>query len=301
MLSALLTRAQTPTLQQVTTAGNTTTTGVIINSSAGLRIGVDSANGYAVSSHVIKPSPSAYRTVRFDASSTDGNASWEFYNSSTAKTLVNIKQNGMMGVGTFYPEAALHVTSVNVLANGNRMAAVLGNTYNDWTAFGGINGGKIRGSNEGYLDLETYAAGTNSNLYLNLSSAGNVIVANGGGKVGIGTVTPQAKLSVNGDIFAKKVKVTQAGWPDFVFETSYPLMELNSLGAFIRENKHLPGIPPAREVEKEGLDIGDNQAKMMQKIEELTLYILELNRKLEKQQEQLVQQQKQLETINAAK
>lgn len=103
------------------------------------------------------------------------------------------------------------------------------------------------------------------------------------GNVGIGTSDPGSyKLAVEGTIGARKVKVTSGpGWPDFVFENDYKLMPLPDVAQYISAKKHLPGIPSAKEVEKEGIDLGEMNSKLLQKIEEQMLYILDLNRKLE--------------------
>jgi hypothetical protein len=90
------------------------------------------------------------------------------------------------------------------------------------------------------------------------------------------------KLAVNGNIYAKKLKVTQNGWPDYVFHHQYSLPSLKEIEEFIQRNKHLPDVPPANEIEKNGLDVGDNQAVLLRKIEELTLYLIELNKKMDK-------------------
>jgi len=123
------------------------------------------------------------------------------------------------------------------------------------------------------------------------------LYVNSNGSVGIGTSSPQAKLAVNGDIFSKKVKVTQTGWADYVFHPSYKLPSLEEVEEYIKNNNHLPDIPSAKEVEEKGLDLGDNQALLLKKIEELTLYIIEQDKRIEKQQEQIESQQNQIETL----
>ncbi|NCU06110.1 MAG: hypothetical protein GXC73_19290 [Chitinophagaceae bacterium] len=97
------------------------------------------------------------------------------------------------------------------------------------------------------------------------------------------------KLSVNGEIHSKKVRVTQTGWPDYVFEKSYVLPSLKEVEEFIQRHKHLPGVEPAKQIETNGLDLGNNQAVLLKKIEELTLYIIELKKTTENQQKEIEQ------------
>lgn len=101
------------------------------------------------------------------------------------------------------------------------------------------------------------------------------------GNVSIGTTTPQSLLTVAGTITAKRVKVTASGWADFVFEDSYTLPSLYDLENFIKTNKHLPEIPTATQVEKEGVDLAEMNKKLLQKVEELTLYIIDLKRQVD--------------------
>jgi hypothetical protein len=100
------------------------------------------------------------------------------------------------------------------------------------------------------------------------SSAGFAIM---GGNVGIGTTNPTQKLSVNGTVRAKEV-VVDTGWSDFVFDEGYKLKALSETEAFVKAEKHLPGIPTAKEVAEHGISIGEMQAKLLAKIEELTLH-----------------------------
>ncbi len=144
--------------------------------------------------------------------------------------------------------------------------------------------------------------GTESNHPLKLMAGyGNdVMILTTNGNVGIGTNNPQYKLSVNGDIAARKVRVTQNGWADYVFDSSYQLPHLDSVASYIQSNKHLPGIPSVAEINEKGLDIGDIQQKQMQKIEELQLYILQQQKELDtlRQQVKLMKElQKEIESL----
>jgi hypothetical protein len=103
------------------------------------------------------------------------------------------------------------------------------------------------------------------------------------GNVGIGTTNPDPayKLSVNGTIRAKEIKVN-TNWSDFVFEDNYKLMPLSEVEEFVKKNKHLPDIPSEKEVKKNGVSVGEMQSKLLQKIEELTLYVIDQNKKMDK-------------------
>ncbi|MGN6493882.1 MAG: hypothetical protein ACTHLE_17925 [Agriterribacter sp.] len=110
------------------------------------------------------------------------------------------------------------------------------------------------------------------------------------GKVAIGTQNvndPDYKLFVETGVRTRKIKVDQATWPDYVFNDDYNLRPLDEVERFISTNKHLPDVPSAAEVQKEGLNLGDNQAVLLQKIEELTLYVIELKKLIKDQQDQI--------------
>jgi len=103
-----------------------------------------------------------------------------------------------------------------------------------------------------------------------------------GGKVGIGTSDPKNKLSVNGTIWAKEIKVRLTDAADWVFKDSYNLRSLTELENYIKENKHLPEIPSAKEFEKNDMEVSKMTNKLLQKIEELSLYVIELNKQNKK-------------------
>ncbi|WP_448105179.1 hypothetical protein [Pedobacter panaciterrae] len=126
------------------------------------------------------------------------------------------------------------------------------------------------------------------------------------GNVGIGTATPNAKLAVNGNIRAKEIKVENANWPDYVFAKEYQLTSLQQTEKHIKEKGHLPGIPSAQEVKANGVDLGDMNAKLLKKIEEITLYLIEIKKenelgkaKIEKLEEQFGQQQLDIKKLKA--
>lgn len=108
-----------------------------------------------------------------------------------------------------------------------------------------------------------------------------------GGNVGIGTDNPQKLLDVKGTIHAQNIEVDLNGWSDFVFDKDYKLPTLLEIEAHINEHNRLPDIPSEKQVKEEGINIGEMQAKLLQKIEELTLYVIDQNKKIEEQQQQI--------------
>lgn len=96
------------------------------------------------------------------------------------------------------------------------------------------------------------------------------------GSIGIGTSTPDEKLTVNGVIHSKEVKVNlNVPAPDYVFEPDYKLTPLDELKVYLDKNRHLPEIPSATQMEKDGINLSDMNVKLLKKIEELTLYLIE--------------------------
>ncbi|MDZ4748559.1 MAG: hypothetical protein SH808_08730 [Saprospiraceae bacterium] len=136
------------------------------------------------------------------------------------------------------------------------------------TRVGGVSGGF------GTFSNHIMRIFSNSIAVINIDPAGNIAM-------GTPDPLPGYKLAVNGSIKAKELVIETVGWPDYVFGKNYHLMSLADIEKFIQLNHHLPNIPSAGEIEKSGIPVGEMQQKMMEKIEELTLHAIELNRRIE--------------------
>ena len=141
--------------------------------------------------------------------------------------------------------------------------------------------------NSGSEDVSLGSQGGEGNRTLTLAAGGRAqlkILSNG--NIGIGTLSPTSKLDVNGTIRSKEVKIEATGWSDFVFDEKYQLPSLSEVENHIKEHKHLRDIPSEREVIENGISVGEMQAKLLQKIEELTLYVIEQDKKIESLQKE---------------
>lgn len=140
-------------------------------------------------------------------------------------------------------------------------------------------------ASSGAIQIKTNVAfGGATNRYLRLGWKDNnaifasALAINDDLNVGIGTITPDSKLAVNGTIHSKEVKVDMNGWSDFVFKKDYDLPTLEEVEKHIAEKGHLENIPSEEEVLKNGINLGEMNSKLLQKIEELTLYLIELEK-----------------------
>lgn len=175
---------------------------------------------------------------------------------------------GNVGIGTFSPSSKLEVKGPST-----------------WQGTIRVNSGAGQYSSYGWMIGDTLQ--WSAYAHPGTTPAGGLIFANGAGSdsvtfsqngnVGIGTTHPTHKLAVNGAIRAKEV-IVDTGWADYVFADDYKLKPLSEVEAHIKEKKHLPGIPSAEEVAENGVSIGEMQARLLAKVEELTLHLIDLKK-----------------------
>lgn len=193
-------------------------------------------------------------------------------------------ENGNVGIGTNNPFSRLHVK------DGPHTGTIaLGDDAYPTLLYSSASSEEFRIDNRssfiGYLTF--YPNGQSTTLgaeAMRICASGNI---------GIGTTDPKNyRLAVNGKIRAQEIKVEASPWPDYVFADSYSLPTLQETEKHIKEKGHLPGIPSAAEVKANGIDLGEMNVKLLQKIEELTLHFInehksskenleKINRKLE--------------------
>lgn len=175
---------------------------------------------------------------------------------------------GNVGIGTTSPNATLQIGDSN--NSGNPAAEIeikrlslapVTHSGSDWFF--------TTRDNNPYANLDI---GYSNNKTITLRHDGNV---------GIGSPNPTSKLTVAGNINSREVKVSVDAGADFVFDKDYALPSLQEVEKFVTVNKHLPEIASAKEMQKEGINLSEMNIKLLQKIEELTLYVIEQNKRIE--------------------
>jgi hypothetical protein len=196
--------------------------------------------------------------------------------------------DGNIGIGTANPLAKLEVYNGNILVRNaanidNESTIMIAHSikYADRDTFG--------------ISLRTITQSSGTNAYgMQFFTQESYITGQteklrilGNGNVGIGVINPTNKLDVNGTIHSKEVKVDLLGWSDFVFKKNYKLPTLEEVENHIKEKGHLENIPSEEEVLKNGINLGEMDSKLLQKIEELTLYSINQNKKIEEQAKEI--------------
>jgi hypothetical protein len=197
---------------------------------------------------------------------------------------VRIQGNGNVGIGTISPDAKLVVNGDAKVKENLFISGASGSytTGDNPVLYFGVNSdfAKINVPFGDKMILSSYHGYTFKTSY-NGATALPALTIGITGDVGIGTTTPDSKLAVNGTIHSKEVKVDMLGWPDYVFKKEYDLPTLEEVEKHINEKGHLQNIPSEEEVLKNGINLGEMNAKLLQKMEEMTLYMSEMKKENE--------------------
>lgn len=151
-------------------------------------------------------------------------------------------------------------------------------------------------SNRQWLNIVNATEPTLPQVSIQIDDKGTVN-QNINGNVGIGTDAPSEKLTVSGTIKAKEIIVDENTGADFVFRKDYALPSLSEVERFIKKNGHLAEIPSAEEMKKNGIRVGDLQMKLLQKVEELTLYSIKQKKEYDKRFKEQQKRIKKLKTL----
>ncbi|QKJ31063.1 hypothetical protein HQ865_15305 [Mucilaginibacter mali] len=215
-----------------------------------------------------------------------------------ANTKMIVKSSGNVGIGTLSPAGTLQVkqSSYDLLTGTYTLDIGLGGTSAGWArAFRVVNSSNSDGKDGGAFGA--VGSGTAPNyVYMSIPTADatgydsqKIIALDNSGNVGIGTTNPQGyKLAVKGSLIAEEIKVKlSSSWPDYVFKPSYKLPTLAEVKTYIDKNQHLPDVPSADDVAKNGLDVGEMNKLLMKKVEELTLYLIGQDKAKQDQQKEI--------------
>lgn len=216
---------------------------------------------------------------------------------TTSGTNIYNSNTGNVGIGITTPTSPLHVNTNSYL-----VAQFKANTSSNSMITFTNNSGQMN-IGIGGVTTHPYIWSGTGNLFIGGDGPNPTIYVKGmtSGSVGIGTTNVNDvnySLFVQLGIRTRKIKVDQLTWPDYVFNKNYKLLTLDDVEQYIKSHEHLPGVSSAKEIEDEGLDLGENQAVLLKKIEELTLYLIDHNKKFEEQIKRLDQQGRRIDELN---
>lgn len=250
------------------------------------------SNGWTKDGLTISANPDInYSSVRINSKHSSVTDRGVLNVTRSANSLFYVRTDGNIGIGTTNPigrfqlvDNQLNIYTSSGLSNGwtKDGLTISANPDVNYSSVR-INSDHSSVANRGVLNV---TRSSNSLFYVRTD-----------GNIGVGTTNPTSKLVVNGKIHSNEVKVDLNIWPDFVFTDDYQLHTLEEIEKYILQHKHLPGIPTANEVAESGVNLGELNANLLQKIEELTLYIIELNKESREQKNLIDELQKEVSAL----
>lgn len=209
--------------------------------------------------------------------------------------------SGKFGIGTATPDYTLTINGNLKVTNGGNQFSYNGGADMIFRYSPRGTGGRAFVHADGNILAlnfgSDFSGGTRIGNDVYFKDGGNSYIYSG--NLGIGTASPAYKLDVIGTIRAREIIVDLNG-ADFVFEKDYKLMPLNELERFVKEQKHLPEIVPANEMSKNGTELGNLNSKLLQKMEEMTLYMIDQNKKIEILEQTVKTQTEKIEKLESA-
>jgi len=219
---------------------------------------------------------------------------------TSASTYLTINK-GNVGVGTAAPVSTFQVNNYTTKFSAGSAASVdlfYGTSYIGFNAARSVSGSTASWTIDGdnyhnggeviYGDMfgniyfvPIVSAGTSQRTLTDLDIKNNITF----------------KVGNNGTVYAKAVSVQTTGWPDYVFKKDYRLPELNYVKQYITQNQHLPEMPSARQIEKDGMNVGEMNKLLLKKVEELTLYLIDLKSEMKEKNDQLRSLQKRVSQL----
>ena len=260
-----------------------------------------SDNGYGISLRTLKDSIGASTLLKFTTSASliafpddktsflgnyrNGSGSNLIFgtasNGNSAVEKMRFSYEGHLGIGTDLPEGRLHIDMTNtaddraIVVNDDDAALIEMRQSGTPVGFLQAIGDDVQ--------IGTFATNETGSFIIRTNGANRLFVhENGSVSIGTTTVATGFRVSISGKVMCEELQVKLLGnWPDYVFHKGYKLKSIYSLETFIKRNNHLPGIPSANVIDEKGIGVGEMQRLQMQKIEELTLYIIQLKKEID--------------------